>query len=64
MLKALHESSLLHIASHGTDHFVVVQDAAKEKDYEFCSEDVYRIGFNKTLSPGFIVIFICFFLAI
>ena len=40
---ALKESSLIHIATHGTSHFIVCRNSEDDEDYEFCADDLFKI---------------------
>lgn len=40
---ALKDSSLIHIATHGSSHFIVCRNSEDDEDYEFCSDDLFKI---------------------
>lgn len=58
---ALKDCSLLHIASHGSSHFVIFKTSEDDyADYEFCSEDLNRIREDQgNFSPVLVVLNIC-----
>jgi hypothetical protein len=53
------ESSLVHVSSYGTAHFIIVKDSVEDaQDYEFCADDVFKLTqeVEGPLSPLLVVL--------
>jgi CHAT domain-containing protein len=62
LYNALTSSSLVHVATHGTSHFIVIKGSAEDaEDYEFCADDIFKLkdSLKGPLSPVLVVLNTC-----